>query len=104
MKTALLVLLGILVGGVIGVAGGGVIGTGLGVGAGIVTGLKAGACFTVEAAKEHGLITSEQIGDIFVAVSRSMDANFDPATAGGFPISDAQCQQVVADMKAAIAE
>jgi hypothetical protein len=102
MKSVLLVLLGFVVGGVLGLFGGGAIGTGVGAGIGIATGVKAGACLAVEAAKEKGFITAEQIDEVFAATADLVGNELpeDHRITG----SDAECQQVIADMRQAAAE
>jgi hypothetical protein len=100
MKTFLVFVLGLIIGGVGGLFGGGLLGVGLGTGAGVATGLQAGACMAVEAARENGMISSEQIGEVFAAIGESMKAQIDLS---GIDLadSDAECRQVVADIKAA---
>jgi hypothetical protein len=97
MKSFLLILLGLVLGGVLGLFGGGVVGTGIGAGVGIATGLQAGACLTVEAAKDKGLITADQVPEIFAAAVESMQAELpDDADIAD---SDAECAAVVAELK-----
>jgi hypothetical protein len=104
MKGFLLVLLGLIVGGVVGVIGGGMIGTGVGAGVGIVTGLQAGACLTVEAAKEKGLITAEHVPEIFAAAGDMMRAEANVGGDTDFADTDAECQEVVAKLKQSAAD
>jgi hypothetical protein len=99
MKGFLLLLLGFIVGGVVGVLGGGMIGTGVGAGVGIATGLQAGACLTVEAAKAKGLITGEQIPEIFAAAGDMMRTEAHIAADTDFADTDAECQLVIAKLK-----
>ena len=98
MKSFLLVLLGLLVGGVAGLVGGGVLGTGLGAGVGIATGLKAGACLTLEAAREEGLITAEQEPGLLRAAGRMIASKDLPE---GPDTSDIDCTAVVAELRRA---
>lgn len=74
---------------------------GVGAGVGIVTGLKAGACLTVEAAKERGFITAAQVDEVLRAagkqIASSSDMKDEVALSGG----DAECAKVVAEMKKA---
>lgn len=65
---------GFVLGGILGLFGGGLVGTGLGAGAGIVTGMQAGACLTVEAAKDKGFIRADQVEQIFAAAAVLKDA------------------------------
>ena len=101
-------LLGLVIGGVVGVVGGGMIGTGVGAGVGIVTGMQAGACLTVEAAKEKGLVTADQVKEIFAAAAETLQVEAEKIRAdlGGdkvFADSDAECQEVVAKLRQAAA-
>jgi predicted lipid-binding transport protein (Tim44 family) len=102
MKGFLLLLLGLVLGGILGALGGGVLGTGLGAGAGIVTGLQSGACLAVEAAREKGLISAEQVDEIFAAAAQAMQAELPPETE--MADTDAECREVVAKLKASMAE
>ena len=65
MKAALLVILGLVVGGLLGFAGGAAIGFGGGAGIGVATGLSAGACGVAKAAEAEGFLTAEQIDRVF---------------------------------------
>jgi hypothetical protein len=64
MKTALIAIVFLLIGGAVGgfLALG--FGAGLGAGAGIVVGSQAGACLAVESAKDQGLLSAEQIDQV----------------------------------------
>jgi hypothetical protein len=75
-----------------------------GPGAGIATGLQAGACLTVEAAKEKGLITAEQVEEIFAAAAETMKVEADIGADTDFADSDAECREVVAKLKQAAAQ
>ncbi len=98
MKSFFIFLAGLVVGGLaIFVLTSGVM-TGIGAGVGIATGLKAGACLTVEAAKEKGLITAEQVDEVLnaaVAQIQSAGLGTDASISGG----DAECQTVVAELR-----
>ena len=96
MKVVLIFILGT----VIGAAGSFLFGTGIGAGAGVITGLKAGACLTVEAAKDKGLISGDQVDEVLNAAVQSIlsqEASGEEAIKEG----DLKCEQVVAEMKAA---
>lgn len=101
MKSVLLVVLGILIGGVLGFFGGGAIGLGAGAGVGIATGLQAGACFTLEAARENGMITADQEPELLKAAAQQLASEDLPE---GPDTSDIDCAKVVADIKAAAAQ
>ena len=64
MKTALIAIVFLLIGGAVGgfLALG--FGAGMGAGAGIVVGSQAGACLAVESAKDQGLLSAEQIDQV----------------------------------------
>jgi len=100
MKSALLVVVGIVIGGVLSfLLAPAVVGVSAGVG--VATGLTAGACLTVEAAKQKGFITAEQVNEVLLAagelISASASADSKPTLTGG----DAECQRVVTDLKKA---
>jgi hypothetical protein len=100
MKTFLIFILGAVIGGIgcIVLASG--LFTGIGAGVGIATGLQAGACLTVEAAKEQGLITADQVNDVLVAAGKliSSEGYAGTETSAG---SDLDCEKVVAQLKEA---
>lgn len=98
MKSFLLAIVGVVVGavGTLMLTSG--ILTGIGAGAGIVTGLKAGACLTVEAAKESGYITAEQVGEVLQAAGRQLSTTSVEGDSG-FTMSDAECVKVVQELK-----
>jgi hypothetical protein len=100
MKSFLLVVSGIIVGAVVTLVLASGMFTGVGAGVGIATGLKAGACLTVEAAKERGFITADQVDDVLnAAVSQIASANIgDEAKLSG---GDAECVKLVAELKSA---
>ena len=101
MKTALLILVGVLIGGLLGFFGGGAIGLGAGAGVGIVTGLKAGACLTLEAARGEGLITAEQEPALLAAAARQLASETRPE---GPDTSGIDCAEVLAELRKASAE
>lgn len=98
MRSVLLILLGLVIGGVLGVIGGGALGLGAGAGVGIVTGLKAGACLTLEAAREEGLISEDQEAGLLAAAARTIASEDLP---DGPDTSSIDCRAVVAELRAA---
>jgi hypothetical protein len=100
MKTFLIFILGAVVGGIACVILASGLLTGIGAGVGIATGLQAGACLTVEAAREQGLIAAEQVDDVLVAAGKliSSEKYAGTATTSG---SDLDCEKVVAELKEA---
>jgi hypothetical protein len=99
MKTTIIAIVFLLIGAAVGgyLALG--VGAGMGAGAGIVVGSQAGACLAVEAAKDLGLLTAEQVNEVLNgAVAKIADgAKFPPEAKliGG----EADCAKVVADLK-----
>jgi hypothetical protein len=96
MKRILIFVGGLIVGGFLTFF----VGTGVGAGVGIATGVKAGACFAVEAAKDLGFITAEQVDDVLNAAVKQIasDQVIEETTLTG---TDAECEKVVAELKAA---
>lgn len=72
---------------------------GVGAGVGILTGLKAGACLTVEAAKERGFITSAQVSEVLRAAGEQIASSVESAEKPVLAGSDAECAKLVADLK-----
>ena len=99
MKSALLVALGLIVGGLLGAIGGGTLGTGVGAGFGIATGLHSGACLTLEAAREKGLITVDQEGEIWKAAVEKLSSSEQPeGTEADYGKID--CSKILSELKA----
>jgi hypothetical protein len=98
MRSFLLILLGFVIGGVLGVLGGGALGLGAGAGVGIVTGLKAGACMTLEAAREEGVITADQESGLLAAAARMIASEELP---DGPDTTGIDCAAVVAEIRSA---
>ena len=99
MKTALIAIVFLLIGG----AGGGFLalgfGAGLGAGAGIVGGSRAGACLAVESAKDQGLLSAEQIDQVLAgAIGKIKSTSELP------PDAEPQWVGTAADCAAMIAE
>ena len=65
MGKVLLAIVFLVLGGILGFAGGTVTGFGGGAGMGIATGLSAGVCGVARAAQDEGLLTSEQLDQVF---------------------------------------
>lgn len=98
MKTFLIFILGAVIGGIATILLASGVLTGIGAGVGIATGLQAGACLTVEAAREQGLITSDQVDDVLLAAAKliASEEYTGTATASG---SALECEKVVAQLK-----
>ena len=65
MSKILVGILFLILGGLLGFAGGATIGFGGGAGIGIATGLSAGVCGIATAARDEGLLTDEQVDQVF---------------------------------------
>ena len=65
MGKGLLATLTFVVGLIVGGVGGGMMGVGTGAGVGIATGLSAGVCGIANAAQQEGLLTEEQVDQVF---------------------------------------
>ena len=100
MKSILLLIVGAIVGAVAMLVFATPYFTGVGAGAGIVTGWKAGACMTVEAAKDGGFITAEQVDEIFRAAAKQF-ADTDIDDEAPLTGANAECAKVLADLKSA---
>ena len=74
--------------------------TGVGAGVGIATGVKAGACMTVEAARDRGLLTAEQVDEVLSAAGSSISAAQPDAVTEGSGLTEQECRQLIAKMKA----
>ena len=103
MKSFLLILLGVAIGAIAGVFLLSPFILGIGTGVGVATGLKAGACLTVEAAKEAGFITAEQVDEVLNAAVRTI-ASTEIEGAEALSGGDAACAKVVEELKAAASQ
>jgi hypothetical protein len=92
-----------IVGAILGAIASFVVATGFGAGVGIATGLQAGMCLTVEAAKEKGFITSEQVDEVLIAAAQQVSSQ-EIATEGALAGGDMQCEKIIAELKAAAAK
>jgi hypothetical protein len=100
MKSFLLVLVGLIIGGAATVVLAPAL-LGVGAGVGIATGMKAGACLTVEAAKERGFITAEQVDEVLRAAVKQIASSAPDGSAAALTDADAECAKVVSDLKKA---
>ena len=100
MKSFLIFVFGAILGGIASFVLTSGLAAGVGAGVGIATGLKAGACLAVEAAREEGFITSEQVDNVFAGIGKQLDSKGIGEVEK--PVwSDAECRDVVAQMKSA---
>lgn len=98
MKSFLMVVLGFVLGVVVMLFLAPTV-VGVGAGVGIATGLKAGACLTVEAAKEKGFITGAQVDEVLNAAVKQIASSTGIDDANKLSGADAACQKVIADLK-----
>lgn len=103
MGKVLIAILALVVGLVAGGLGGAAIGIGGGAGVGIATGLSAGACSIAQAAQAEGLLTDEQVDQVFNRALADLRALTPEAEAGAEPIigSAAECEAVLARLRQA---
>lgn len=95
-------IIGALVGLVVGLAGGALLGFGGGAGVGIATGFTAGACGVVRAAQEEGLLTEEQVDQVFNrGLAMLQEMNPDAAAAEPVVGGAAECDAALARLRAA---
>ncbi|MEA3277215.1 MAG: hypothetical protein U9Q81_18395 [Pseudomonadota bacterium] len=101
MKSFIIAIVFLVIGGVVGGFVALSVGTGLGAGVGVATGLQAGACSTLEAAKARGLVTDEQFDEVLgAAMAQIADLGElppDAALAG----TAAECAKVIAGLQQA---
>jgi hypothetical protein len=103
MKTAIVAIIFLLVGAAIGgflVLG---VGAGMGAGAGIVVGSQAGACLAVEAAKEQGLLTAEEVDQVLGGALGKIkgEAELPPDAPLQWITSEADCSKMIDELRKA---
>lgn len=94
-------VVGLIVGGI----GGGMMGIGSGAGIGIATGLSAGVCGIANAAQQEGLLTAEQIDQVFNRAVSNLKELSPDADDGGEAIVGAasECGEVLQNLRDATA-
>lgn len=104
MGKTILAILCLVVGLVIGTMFGGALIGGGAVGIGIATGLGAGVCSTVQAAQEEGIMSAEQVDQVLNRAAADL-ATFSSVEAPEAIVgSAADCEDVLARLKAAATE
>ncbi len=100
MKSFLIAVIFLVIGGAVGGFLALSVGTGLGAGAGILVGLQQGACLAVEGAKERGMLTSQQIDQLIGETVGKIKSKSEPKPDS--PIqwvsSEADCAKMVAEL------
>lgn len=97
-------LLSLVVGLVLGLAGGATIGFGGGTGLGIATGLSAGACSVVRAAQDEGLLTDEQVDQVFNRAVGNLRQFAEGETSDPVAGSAAECERILGQLAEAAAQ
>lgn len=94
-------ILGLVIGLVIGGVGGGLLGVGSGAGIGIATGLSAGVCGITHAAQQEGLLTEEQVDQVFNRAVNNLRELTPDAESGGETIVGAasDCDAVLQELR-----
>jgi hypothetical protein len=103
MKTAIIAIVFLLIGGAVGgyLALG--YGAGMGAGAGIVVGSQAGACLAMESAKDQGLLSAEQIDQALAGAIGKIKgkAQLQPDTEFEWVGTAADCAAMIAKLETA---
>ena len=103
MKTAIIAIVFLLIGGAVGgyLALG--YGAGMGAGAGIVVGSQAGACLAMESAKDQGLLSAEQIDQALAGAIGKIKgkAQVPPDAEFEWVGSEADCAAMIAELATA---
>ncbi len=103
MKTAIIAIVFLLIGGAVGgyLALG--YGAGMGAGAGIVVGSQAGACLAMESAKDQGLLSAEQIDQVLAGAIGKIKgkAQVPPDAEFEWVGSEADCAAMIAELATA---
>jgi hypothetical protein len=103
LKTPILAIVFLLIGGVLGgfLALG--YGAGMGAGAGIVVGSQAGACLAMESAKDQGLLSAEEIEQVLDGAIGKIQgkAQLPPEAKFKWVGTEADCAAMIAELEAA---
>jgi len=103
MKTAIIAIVFLLIGGAIGGYMALGYGAGMGAGAGIVVGSQAGACLAMESAKDQGLLSAEQIDQALAGAIGKIKgkAQVPPDAEFEWVGSEADCAAMIAELATA---
>ncbi|WP_170411485.1 hypothetical protein [Ruegeria arenilitoris] len=98
-------ILGLVIGLIVGGIGGEMLGIGTGAGAGIVTGLSAGVCGVANAAQQEGLLTKEEVDQVFNRAVSNLSELTPEAEGSGEAIVGAasECDDVLQKLRDAAA-
>ena len=103
MKTAIVAIVFLLIGG----AAGGFLalgyGAGMGAGAGIVVGSQAGVCLALESAKDQGLLSAEQVDQVLAGAIGKIKGKAQPPPDAKFQWvgTEAGCAAMIAEFETA---
>jgi len=103
MKSFIIALIFLIIGGI---AGGFValgMGTGIGAGVGIATGLAAGACSALESAKDQGLVTDAQFDEVLRGAVAKISGSVELPPGSELADTAADCEKVMAKLQKAAA-
>jgi hypothetical protein len=100
MKTAILAIVFLLIGGVIGGLLGVRYGAGMGAGGGLVVGSQAGACLALQTARDKGILSSGQVDTLIRDTVGKIKARTPLASDPNVPWvgSEADCGRMIAQM------
>ena len=100
MKTAVLAILFLLIGGAIGGFFGVRFGAGMGAGGGLLVGSQAGACLALQSAREQGILSSGQVDIVIRDTVGKIKARTPLASDPNVPWvgSEAECGRMIAEM------
>ena len=103
MKTAIIAIVFLLIGGAVGGYMALGYGAGMGAGAGIVVGSQAGACLAMESAKDQGLLSAEQIDQALAGAIGKIKgkAQVPPDAEFEWVGSEADCAAMIAELATA---
>jgi len=104
MGKFLIGVIGFVLGLAVGAFGGLNLGGGAMMGAGVATGLSAGICSTVQAAREEGLLTSEQVDQVLDRAARDMAQMASTQPGETILGGAADCAAVLDQLKAAASQ
>ena len=103
MKSFLIGVVFLIIGGLVGGFVALSVGTGIGAGVGIATGVAAGACSAVESAKDQGLVTDAQFDEVLGGAVAKIAGSVELPPEAELAGTAAECEKVMADLQKAAA-
>jgi hypothetical protein len=100
MKTAILAIVFLLIGGAVGAFLGIGFGAGMGAGGGIIVGSQAGACLALQAARDQGILSSSQVDTLIADTVGKIKGKSPLASDLNVPWvgGEADCARMIAEM------